>query len=152
MAVLNLRGVPDQLASQLKADAALMGRTLRDHCVQLLSGRGVEGHASAVAVAGSTPAVPLGRSSEVEHHRDSRSGKPKGLGMPKAEQVSSPAAPTNNQAEIAQLAEQRSSSPQVSGSSPALRSNFSDYSGIVHDPEFCQDRNCRECRKLRSAN
>ena len=56
------------------------------------------------------------------------------------------------EAGVAQLVEQRSSSPQVLGSSPNPRSNFSDDSGIVHDPEFCQDRNCRECRRLRAAN
>lgn len=43
MAVLNLRGVPDELAQRLKADAALAGVSLRDYCVRLLSGRGVEG-------------------------------------------------------------------------------------------------------------
>ncbi len=41
MAVLNLRGVPDELAQRLKADAALAGVSLRDYCVRLLSGRGV---------------------------------------------------------------------------------------------------------------
>ena len=41
MAVLNLRGVPDELAQKLKADAALAGVSLRDYCVLLLSGSGV---------------------------------------------------------------------------------------------------------------
>ncbi len=37
MAVLNLRGIPNGLVQTLKADAALAGVTLRDHCVRLLA-------------------------------------------------------------------------------------------------------------------
>lgn len=41
MAVLNLRGLPDELAQKLKADAALAGASLKDYCVRLLSGSGL---------------------------------------------------------------------------------------------------------------
>ncbi len=88
MAVLNLRGVPDELAQRLKADAALAGVSLRDYCVRLLSGRGVEGHAaggneSQVVASARERCAPRIASS----HTQARKAKPQ-------QQVSSPAAPT----------------------------------------------------------
>jgi plasmid stability protein len=44
MAVLSLRQFPDGLMARLKSDAALAGKTLRDHCVEVLSGSGVGQH------------------------------------------------------------------------------------------------------------
>lgn len=38
MAVLNLRGIPENLMRRLKADASLKGMTLLDHCVGVLGG------------------------------------------------------------------------------------------------------------------
>lgn len=82
MAVLNLRGVPDELACRLKADAALRGASLRDYCVLLLSGRGVDAKAADTHRS-------LGHAS-TRSEQDSS-----GLHHPMlSEQVSSPAAPT----------------------------------------------------------
>lgn len=41
MAVLNVRNVPDVLMKRLKSDAALLGRTLRDHVVSRLGNEAV---------------------------------------------------------------------------------------------------------------
>lgn len=62
MAVLNLRGVPEELARRLKANASLRGQTLLDYCVEVLSEsssvggvgmRGGDGVPGGVRVAGS---------------------------------------------------------------------------------------------------
>jgi len=43
MVVLNLRKIPRDLVRRLKADPALSGKTLREHCVGLLSQDGGRG-------------------------------------------------------------------------------------------------------------
>jgi plasmid stability protein len=41
MSDLNLRGVKEELIKRLKVEAAVLGRTLRDHCVLILEGKEV---------------------------------------------------------------------------------------------------------------
>ena len=81
MAVLNLRGIPTGLVQTLKADAALAGVTLRDHCVRLLGDPGpraqrLEQETHNPLVVGSNPSRPTICAPDDPDHRIASSSCP----------------------------------------------------------------------------
>lgn len=113
MAILNLRGVPDELKSRLKAQAALAGESLRDHCVHILSG----GLGSGVAAAVNAPS---------DRDTDKRDNFP-------ATAARSSAGPTH----VALVQDAPDTECRIDDNLPA------------HDPDYCQQPGCRECKRLR---